>query len=70
MGFSVRSIHRLIKGQGDKRVSEQAAIELGQELQQYAEEVAQKAATCAQEEGYQTVKDRHIRAILNEQEID
>lgn len=59
-------MHQLIKNQGDKRVSEAAASELGQELEQYAERVAEEAVAVAEEEGYQTIKDRHLRTVLRD----
>lgn len=43
MEVSVRSIHRLIKEAGDKRVSEDAAVKLRDLLEGFAEEVADEA---------------------------
>lgn len=65
MEFSQRSIHRLIKDQGDKRVSEPASVELGEILERFAGDIAEEAIALANEDGYQTVKREHIRQALN-----
>ena len=57
-------MHQLIKSEGDKRVSEPASIELGELLEQFAEDIAEKAIALANDEGYQTVKEEHIREAL------
>lgn len=66
MEFSVRSIHRLIKDQGDKRVSEPASVELGEILERFAGDVAEEAIALAKEDGYQMVKREHIHEALND----
>lgn len=65
MEFSTRSIHRLIKSQGDKRVSETASMELGEILERFAGDLAEEAIALANEQGSKTVKDEHIRDALN-----
>lgn len=64
MEFSTRAIHRLIKSEGDKRVSEPAANELGDILETFAGDVAEEARAIAQENGYKTVKQEHIKEAL------
>jgi len=57
-------MHNLIKSQGDKRVSETASNELGEVLERFAGDIAEEAIALAKEEGYQTVKEKHIRKVL------
>lgn len=64
MEFSSRAMHQLIKNQGDKRVSEQASVELGEILELFAADVAEEAIALAQDEGYQTVKEEHVKKAL------
>jgi len=64
MEFSTRSIHNLIRSQGDLRVSEPSATELGEILERFAGDIAEVAIEAANEEGYQTVKQEHIRQAL------
>lgn len=64
MEFSVRSMHELIKSQGDKRVSEQASVELGEILERFAGDVVEEAIELANEDGYKTVKREYIRKAL------
>jgi len=66
MEFSVRSIHRLIKDQGDKRVSEPASVELGEILERFAGDAAEEAIALANKDGYKGVNRKHIREALNE----
>ncbi|WP_123539365.1 histone [Halosimplex salinum] len=65
MEFSTRSIHNLIGDQGNKRVSQASANELGKLLEKYAGDIAEEAITNAEEQGYQTIKENHIRNALN-----
>lgn len=64
MEFSTSSMHDLLKENGDKRVSENAADKLGEILERFAGDVAEEARAVAKEEGYQTVKADHIREAL------
>lgn len=56
MEFSIRAMRRLIKGQGDKRVSEPASIKVGEVLERFLGDVAEEAIALANEEGYHTVR--------------
>ena len=64
MEFSTRSMHNLIGNQTSKRVSKNAAHQLGEQLQQYAENIAKEATQLAKEDGYQTIQQKHIREAL------
>jgi histone H3/H4 len=64
MEFSTRSMHNLIRNQGDLQVSEPSATELGEILERFAGDIAEVAIEKAQKEGYQTVKEEHIRQAL------
>jgi histone H3/H4 len=61
MEFSTRAVHRLIKAQSDKRVFEAASNKLGDILETFAGDIAEEAVALAEEEGYQTIKRKHIR---------
>lgn len=54
----------LIKSQGDKRVSEDSAKELGEVLERFAGDVAEEAIAVAREEGRKTVRAEDIRKAL------
>lgn len=56
----------LLKQETDKQVSEAAANQLGEVLEKFSEDVAKDAISLAAEDGYQTVKPRHIRTALNQ----
>lgn len=56
----------LLKQETDKRVSEPAANQLGNVLDEFGGEVAEHAVSIADEDGYQTVKTKHIRTALNQ----
>lgn len=60
MEFSLRSMHQLIKDQGDKRVSFEAAEMLADELENHGMSIAEAAVDIANEEGVKTVKQGHI----------
>jgi len=66
MEFSDRSMRLLIKGQTELRVSKSASTELGEFLEGFADDVAEEAVETAREQGYQTVKQRHIKNVLEE----
>jgi histone H3/H4 len=65
MEFSTRSMHQLIQTHTGKRVSENAADKLGRTLEQFASEIAEEAQKLAEEDGYQTVKQEHVKEILS-----
>lgn len=57
-------MHDLLKSQGDKRVSEDAAEELGGILETFAGDVAEEAKVQAEKQGRVTVKQEDIRKAL------
>ncbi|MFB6188190.1 MAG: histone, partial [Halobacteriaceae archaeon] len=63
MEFSTRSMHQLIKSHTGKRVSENAADKLGKTLEEFAGEIAEEAKALAEEDGYQTVKQEHVKTV-------
>lgn len=62
--FSVQAMHRLIKRQGDKRVSEPAAEELHHVLETFAGDVAEMAVEEAQEQNRETLRKTDIQNAL------
>ncbi|MXR40065.1 histone [Halobaculum sp. WSA2] len=66
MEFSIRSMSILLKQETDKRVSESAANQLGEVLEKFSEDIASDAISLAAEEGYQTVKQEHIKTALDQ----
>ena len=64
MEFSHRSIDLLLKQNGDKRVSSDAVDPLGEILEQFAGDIAEEAIALAKEDGYKTVKRKHVREAL------
>ncbi|MFB6115354.1 MAG: histone [Candidatus Nanohalobium sp.] len=64
MEFSVAKMKDMIKAQGDKRVSEEGAEELGDVLERFAGDVAEEAIAIADEKGRKTVREEDIREAL------
>ncbi|MFT4893151.1 MAG: histone H3/H4 [Candidatus Nanohaloarchaea archaeon] len=64
MEFSIRSMRQIFKSNTTKRVSEDAAKELGEFLDDWAEEVGEEADKVAQEKGRETVRAEDIREVL------
>lgn len=64
MEFSKASMKRMIKSQTDKRVSEDAALELGDILETFAGDVAEEAIAVAKEDDRKTVRREDIREAL------
>lgn len=64
MEFSISKMKELIKSQGDKRVSEDSAQELGTVLERFAGDVAEEAIAVAREDGRKTVRAEDIRKAL------
>lgn len=64
MEFSVAKMKDMIKSQGDKRVSEEGAEELGNVLERFAGDVAEEAIAIAEEKGRKTVREEDIREAL------
>lgn len=64
MEFSISKMKELIKSQGDKRVSEDSAKELGNVLERFAGDVAEEAIAVAREDGRKTVRAEDIKQAL------
>ncbi|MFB6174835.1 MAG: histone [Candidatus Nanohalobium sp.] len=64
MEFSVAKMKDMIKTQGDKRVSEEGAEELGDILETFAGDVAEEAIAIAEEKGRKTVRGEDVREAL------
>ncbi len=65
MEFSVSKMKEMIKNQGDKRVSEDSAKELGETLEMFAGDIAEEAIAIAEEDGRKTVREEDIREALS-----
>ena len=59
--FSLPASKRIIKSQGDKRVSKDAAKELNQILERFAGDIAEEAIAITEEKGRKTVRAEDIR---------
>jgi histone H3/H4 len=57
-------MHNLIRNQTGKRVSENAADELGEILERFAGDAAEEAIALASQDGYKTIKQEHIQQAL------
>lgn len=66
MEFSIRSMSQIFKSNTTKRVSEDAAKELGEFLDNWAEEVGEEAVEVAEEKGRATVRAEDIRDVLRD----
>lgn len=64
MEFSIRSMRQIFKSNTGKRVSEDAAKELGQFLDNWAEEVGEEAVEIAAENDRATVRAEDISQVL------
>ena len=64
MEFSISKMKELVKSQGDKRVSEDAAEELRVILETFAGDVAEESIAIAGEGGRKTVRAEDIRQAL------
>lgn len=64
MEFSISKMKEMIKSQGDKRVSEDAADELRQVLEMFAGDVAEEAIAVAQEDDRKTVRGEDVKEAL------
>lgn len=62
--FSIGSMKSLVKTQTDKRVSKDAANEMGVLTEEYAEKVSKEAIKVAEERGRKTVRDKDIRTAI------
>lgn len=64
MEFSIYRMKQVLKGETDKRVSEDAATALGEQMDEKGEEIAEKAVEAAKEDGRKTVRAEDIRKAL------
>lgn len=62
--FSTRSMKQMIKSQTDKRVSEDAADELAEQIQSIAEELAQEARSFTEMKDRKTVRAEDVQNAL------
>lgn len=65
MEFSISKMKDIIKRQGNKRVSEDSAKELGNTLEMFAGDVAEEAIAIAKEDGRKTVRAEDIREAID-----
>lgn len=64
MEFSISKMKEMIKNQGNKRVSEDSAEELGNVLEMFAGDVAEEAVGIAEDDGRKTVRAQDIKEAL------
>jgi histone H3/H4 len=64
MEFSIYRMKQVLKGETDKRVAEDAATALGEQLDERGIEIAKKAVEAAKEDGRKTVRAEDIRKAL------
>ncbi|MFQ3275279.1 MAG: histone H3/H4 [Candidatus Nanohaloarchaea archaeon] len=64
MEFSISKMKEMIKNQGDKRVSEDAAEELGEILEMFAGDLAEESVAVAREDGRKTVRGEDVKEAL------
>lgn len=64
MEFSIRSMRQIFKKNTGKRVSEDAAKELGEFLDEWAEEVGEEAIEIAEKDDRTTVRATDIGEVL------
>lgn len=65
MEFSKSKMKEMIRSQTSKRVSEDAATNLGEILETFAGDVAEEAIGVAKDNGRKTVRAEDIRAALH-----
>lgn len=64
MEFSIRSMRQILEENTEKRISDDAASELGGFLDKWAEGVGTEAVEVAEEDGRTTVRAEDIRQVL------
>ncbi|WEL23577.1 histone [Candidatus Nanohalovita haloferacivicina] len=64
MEFSIYRMKQVLKGETDKRVSEEAARALGDQMDEHGIEIASRAKEYAEEAGRKTVRAVDIRKAL------
>lgn len=64
--FSTAAGRRVIKSETDKRVSEDAAVELLQDLEGYGRDVTVKAQEIAEHAGRKTVRGSDVKEAIRQ----
>ena len=64
MEFSIRSMRKILERNTEKRISDDAADELGAYLDQWASEVGKQAREVSEKDGRSTVRAEDIREVL------
>lgn len=64
MEFSTSKMKEMIKNQGNKRVSEEAAEELGKVLEMFAGDLAEESVAVARDSGRKTIRAEDVREAL------
>ena len=64
--FSKAAGHRLLKNHTDKRVSEDAGIEVVEELTDIGKEIAQQAKSYAEHAGRKTIQEEDVRQAIRD----
>jgi len=65
MEFSINKMKEMLKEEGDKRVSQEAAESLGKILELFAGDIAEEAIAIAERDGRQTVRAEDVREALS-----
>lgn len=66
MGLSISAFHRILKKTGAERVSDDAAEELRDTMQQIASDLAKDVVTAAKHAGRKTVLKEDIEFVMRE----
>lgn len=66
MEFSIYRMKQVLKGETDKRVSEEAAEALGEQMDEHGIDIASRAQKYAEEDGRKTVRAVDIKKALRE----
>lgn len=65
-GLPLAAMERLLRDFTGLRISEPAKLALKQEMERFAESIAEKAARFAQHAGRKTIKEEDIRLVMKE----
>lgn len=65
MEFSIPKMKEIVKNNSDKRVSKEAAEELGEVLERFAGDVSEEAKAVAKRDGRKTVRKEDVREALS-----
>lgn len=66
MEFSTKAMKRMLKNNGSKRVATESAETLGQYLENYGSEIAEKAVQHANLDGRETVREVDVEKALKD----